>query len=280
MKKLILFLGAWLLFYGSSFSQNCCTGDKPWAFIQMSDPQMGFMDANNSFTAETELVEQAIGIVNRLKPDFVVITGDLVNSYKNAEQIAEFKRLLTLFDKAIPVYLLPGNHDISGDIPASRETYIRNYGYDRFAFRHKGGLFAGINSTLIMNDAKPLEKEQYEWLEEELSGAGECRFRFVFSHHGIFLRDLDEKESYSNFKMPMRKKYLELLTEHGVDAVFSGHLHDNTYGKYGDMELVTIGSVGKPLGKGFHGMNLVRVYSDRYEYEYIALDDFPGKIEF
>ena len=46
------------------------------------------------------------------------------------------------------------------------------------------------------------------------------------------------------------------------------------------MKMVTAGALGKALVKGFHGMNLVKVYPDRFTYEYIALDRFPDKVTF
>ena len=37
--------------------------------------------------------EFAIANANRLKPAFVVITGDLINQFSNAAQAAEYKRI-------------------------------------------------------------------------------------------------------------------------------------------------------------------------------------------
>lgn len=48
-------------------------------FIQMSDPQFGMFTKNASFEHETVKLEFAIANANRLKPAFVVITGDLIN---------------------------------------------------------------------------------------------------------------------------------------------------------------------------------------------------------
>jgi N-methylhydantoinase A/oxoprolinase/acetone carboxylase beta subunit len=48
-------------------------------FIQMSDPQFGMFSKNQNFEHETVNYEFAIATANRLKPAFVVITGDLIN---------------------------------------------------------------------------------------------------------------------------------------------------------------------------------------------------------
>lgn len=47
-------------------------------FIQMSDPQFGMFTKDASFEHETVNFEFAIATANRLKPAFVVITGDLI----------------------------------------------------------------------------------------------------------------------------------------------------------------------------------------------------------
>ena len=48
-------------------------------FIQLSDPQFGMYTADRDFAQETANFEFAVANINRLKPAFVVITGDLVN---------------------------------------------------------------------------------------------------------------------------------------------------------------------------------------------------------
>ena len=117
-------------------------------------------DADKDFQKETELYEKAVSAINRLNPDFVVITGDLVNDKDSKPQIDEFKRITAMIDSKIPVYYSPGNHDI-GQSPEQRDIdiFIDNYGHDRFSFRHKKSLFIGINSCLIKSK-KPAKKRK------------------------------------------------------------------------------------------------------------------------
>ncbi|MBP5619994.1 MAG: hypothetical protein J6X23_06080, partial [Bacteroidaceae bacterium] len=65
---------------------------------------------------------------------------------------------------------------------------------------------------------------------------------------------------------------------YGVNAIFCGHKHKSFVGKSGNLDMVTCGAIGLPLG-GFHGLNLIRVFPDRYDFNYISLDDFPKAIE-
>jgi len=67
-------------------------------FIQMSDPQFGMFTKDASFEHETVNFEFAIATANRLKPAFVVITGDLINKGGDAAQAAEFQRISAKLD--------------------------------------------------------------------------------------------------------------------------------------------------------------------------------------
>jgi predicted MPP superfamily phosphohydrolase len=84
----------------------------PFFFIQMSDPQFGMFADDTEFTQETINFEMAIATANRLRPGFVVITGDLINKPLDRAQVDEFERIAARLDKRIPLYRVAGNHDV------------------------------------------------------------------------------------------------------------------------------------------------------------------------
>lgn len=53
-------------------------------FVQLSDPQFGFANDDKDSAQEAANAELAVATVNRLKPAFVVVTGDLVNKTGDA----------------------------------------------------------------------------------------------------------------------------------------------------------------------------------------------------
>ncbi len=59
----------------------------PFFFIQLTDPQFGMFTGNAGFEQETANFEFAVATANRLKPAFVVVTGDLVNKTGDEAQI-------------------------------------------------------------------------------------------------------------------------------------------------------------------------------------------------
>ena len=71
---------------------------EPFFFIQLSDPQLGVMVAAGRIEPElgigreVALFESAIAEANRLKPDFVMVTGDLSHNNMDPVEVAEIKR--------------------------------------------------------------------------------------------------------------------------------------------------------------------------------------------
>ena len=276
MRKKIISVVCFLL--AVFVSHGIAADSAPFFFLQLSDPQFGFMDNNKSISAETEAMNKAVTAINQLKPPFVVITGDFVNNSKSKEQIAAYKSMIAQIDSSVKVYMIPGNHDIGKVSRASIDNYKKNYGETHFSFRYGDCAFIGIDSNIIKEEDKEREEVQFKWLEQELQKTKDARFKFVFTHCSVFLKRMDEPVNYSNFSLPMREKYVCLFQKYGVNAIFAGHLHNNAYGKVGNMEMITIGPVGKVLGTGYQGMNLVKVYPDRFISEFIALNQFPKEV--
>ena len=276
MRKKIISVVCFLL--AVFVSHGIAADSAPFFFLQLSDPQFGFMDNNKSISAETEAMNKAVTAINQLKPPFVVITGDFVNNSKSKEQIAAYKSMIAQIDSSVKVYMIPGNHDIGKVSRVSIDNYKKNYGEPHFSFRYGDCAFIGIDSNIIKEEDKEREEVQFKWLEQELQKTKDARFKFVFTHCSVFLKRMDEPVNYSNFSLPMREKYVRLFQKYGVNAIFAGHLHNNAYGKVGNMEMITIGPVGKVLGTGYQGMNLVKVYPDRFISEFIALNQFPKEV--
>ena len=278
--KRIIFSLALIMFIGTASAQKKSQGS-PWFFIQITDPQFGMFENNAGFEKETALYEKAVASINRLKPDFVVITGDLVNNSKSEAQIIEFKRITSTIDRGIPVYYTPGNHDI-GNIPDKQSIakYKKDFGSDRFAFSHKGSLLIGFNTSLIKVDMQPDEQNQYKWLVKQLDKSRKATHRILFCHYPLFNAAVDEEEAYSNIAPASRKKYLSLFESYKVDAVFSGHHHNNAINSYNQIQLITTSALGKPLGKAPSGMRIVKIYNDKLVHEYYGLDEVPASVDF
>jgi 3',5'-cyclic AMP phosphodiesterase CpdA len=255
----------------------------PFFFIQLSDPQFGMFAADSHFTQETANFELAVAAVNRLRPAFVVVTGDLVNKAGDAAQIAEYRRIIAKVDTGIPVYNVPGNHDVENvPTPTSLAAYRSRFGADHYAFR--SGELTGIvlNSSLIHSPTgAPAEfAEQERWLKAELARARQsgARHLLIVQHHPWFLQSAAERDQYYNIPHARRAPYLALFHESGVRMLVSGHYHRNALARDGEIEMVTSGPVGKPMGADKSGLRIYVVTDSSITHQYYALADVPARV--
>lgn len=265
---------------------GCATrksGYPSFFFIQMSDPQFGMFTANKSFEKETENFEKAIAEANRLKPAFVVVTGDLVNSNGDAAQIAEYKRVAGQLNPSIPLYNVPGNHDVGNTpSPADIAGYRNAFGKDYYIFSYQSTLGIVLNSVYLHSpqNVPDQAKEQDQWLIKTLEEAKQKHYRhiFVFLHHPLFLKQDNEPDEYFNIPTATRQKYLDLFKAYRIHYIFAGHYHRNAFAQNADVEMVTTGPIGKPLGKDSSGFRIITINGSKVDYPYYKLDSIPGQI--
>ena len=267
---------------------SACSSIRPankLTFFQMADTQFGFFNANKEFSRETVNMEKAIAESNRLKPAFVVICGDLVNKPGDIAQITEYKRIAAKLDPSIKLYSVSGNHDVE-NVPtiASLALYKKYFGEDRYTFRSGNILGIILNSSLIKDPSlAPIEAaKQLEWLIQVLKDAKKSNARniMVFMHYSFFLKDSNEPDEYFNINTERRKIYLELFKTYGIKQVFAGHYHRNAYGKFDDMEMITTGPVGRPLGSDSSGFRIINVKGKIVDHTYFALDSLPVQLKY
>jgi len=162
-----------------------------------------------------ELEERLIGYLGELRPDIIVVTGDLTdNGY-----VHEFRaaiRLISRF-KARRVLAVPGNHD------------SRNMGYIVFErvfgtrfpfFCYKGVCIQGVDSSEPDVDDGHIGRLAYDLVAERLRGRG--RIRMVALHHHLIPVPGTGRER----NIPVDAgDFLRVLVELGVGVVLSGHKH-------------------------------------------------------
>ena len=251
-------------------------------FIQLADPQFGAATADRDFAQETANYEFVVANVNRLHPRFVVICGDLINKTGDPSQMAEYFRITAKIDKSIPVFAVAGNHDVGNDpTPTSLAAYREHYGPDYYSLREGEIYGIVLNSSLISAPAKAQAEadKQEAWLTRELATAkaSGARHIVVFQHHSWFLEDPREPAQYFNIPLEQRRRYLAMLKAAGVRYVFAGHYHRNAYGKDGDLEMITSGPVGRPLGNDPSGIRIVTERENGLEHRYFTLGDIPNQ---
>ena len=262
---------------------NAPTEGMGYFFVQIADPQFGFFTGNpRMFEQETINFEFVISSINRLKPAFVVVCGDLVHNDGDAGQVAEYKRITAKLDPSIPLYTVSGNHDLSNTpTPEKLAFYREKFGKDWYSFRHADLYGIVLNSTIMMEPGGvPIDAaEQEAWLREELikAKASGARSIMVFQHHPFFIENVDETNANS-VPNPRRATYLALLKEAGVNYVFAGHLHRNAVAADGPLNMITTSAVGRPLGMDPSGLRVVVVRPAGVEHTFYGLGSVPTQV--
>lgn len=283
MKKFSAFLLAASLAL-LAFAPRAAAAEEPFFFIQLSDPQLGMFTENRDFAQDAANFEFAVTAVNRLRPAFVVITGDLVNKPGDSAQITEYRRIVAKIDPAIPVYNIAGNHDVQNvPTPASLANYVKIFGPDRYTFTHRSVTGIVLNSSVIHSPQESPQQlaEQEQWLRAELTKAktAGARHIVVFQHHPWFIASAAEPDQYFNIPLARRSAYMALFREFGVRYLFCGHYHRNAEGRDGEIQNITSGPVGKPLGGGKSGIRVAIVRDTVIDHRYYELGELPVKIE-
>lgn len=260
------------------FASGVNPSDGQTVIVQLSDPQFGYWSDDRDTAREAEACGEALRRIERLKPDLVVVTGDLVNCCDSEEQWRAFDEQLRRLDPRIGVVCLPGNHDqrISGRRVDSSPFEAR-YGSDRFALTLAGNLLVGINSSLIKHADPKRERAQKAWLREQLRGS-EAQVKLLFTHHPFFLDRIDEAEGYPTIGRSRRRSYFRLFRRYGLKTVFAGHLHGEARGSHGGVDMITTSAVGKPLCGTPSGVRVIVIRGTEVRSEYYPIDRIPEKI--
>jgi 3',5'-cyclic AMP phosphodiesterase CpdA len=258
----------------------------PFFFIQLADSQFGLGPMQGCRFAETANAEIVVEHINRLRPRFAVICGDIVDGLDGPIelanwQVAEFKGVFRRISPEIPLVLLPGNHELGNlPTPETLARYRRFFGDDYFAFSIGGVRALALDTPLLFNWTEMPQAlvEQALWLQGELAAAtaDPPTHLIVFQHHPWFVDEVDEPDGYFNLPRQHRRSVLDAFEHAGVRVVFSGHLHQNRTHRYGAVELVTSGTV---CDSAEPGLRVVKVYVDRIEHRFYTFDQVPQQIE-
>ena len=254
--------------------QGSCGGTvtdrDPFTFVQICDTQLGM----GGYEHDVDSFKQAVKQINALKPDFVVICGDLVNNADD-KSFADFKRIKA--GLTMPCYCAAGNHDV-GNKPTSEslERYRNAVGDDYYSFEHKGYTFVIANTQLWKAHLDGESEKHDVWFKEALETAAEQGHPvFVVAHYPLFLNSPDEAEEYFNLPADKRSGLLALLEQHGVVAMLAGHTHKTIINEYKGIQLVNAESTSKNFDERPLGFRLWHVADTRpFKHDFIPLEGF------
>jgi predicted MPP superfamily phosphohydrolase len=112
--------------------------------VQISDLHLG------NFNYRYKILERAIGLINDLKPDLILLTGDLVNNY--AWELRGWDKVFKKLKAKLGKYAVLGNHDY-GDYSKWESDVAKAENFELIKC-----FFDKINFKLLLNEAENIEK--------------------------------------------------------------------------------------------------------------------------
>ena len=178
---------------------------------------------------------QIVKEVERLRPDFVVNVGDMIEGYTEDEEILEkewleFRKLLEPL--TMPVHLVPGNHDITSDGMVSQ--FKKHIGEPDHSFDVRGVHFVMLD-TGRYEKADDLRDDQIEWLKKDLTEHKDAFYTIAIFHKPFWISTVAKGKP---------DKLHDIFVANGVDAVFTGHYHNYFAGEFDGIKYTSVGSSG------------------------------------
>jgi len=173
------------------------------------------------------------------KPDFVVFNGDMLSQIETTEQIAEgyMRSAGATFAPFIPLFALRGNHENRG---SASYDYMKWFptpsGQPYYTFRQGPVFFIALDCGEDKPDSDiryyglsltdRLREEQAEWLRKVVATDEfkSAPLKVVILH----IPPYEEKGEWHGTH-EIRRLFLPLLNEAGIDLMLSGHLHSHHY---------------------------------------------------
>jgi len=225
-----------------------------------SPPEFKFIHASDTHISEKSVdrMEKLRAVVEQVKPDFVIITGDLVRdalrvSEKEASGYYElYMKEIQKF--AVPVWSVPGNHEnfgierhlslVSTSHPLyGKKMYHHYLGPNYYSFNYGGVHFIGLDDV----DFEDLwyyghvDSVQVAWMKKDLASVSSGTPVITFNHIPFFSgglslttftesglsRTLEREKGVLQFRHTVSNAHelISILNKYNYPIALSGHYH-------------------------------------------------------
>ena len=201
-------------------------------------------DIHYGRTVKNRELKNMVKKVNELRPDVVVLTGDLIDKdTKLTEKMSNnISSILSKIDPSIEKYAITGNHDVKFD---NFNIIIENAGFvnlnNTYDNIYKNGnsniLISGVSSNYYKNDRDINNK-----------------MKSTFDYLNSFNED-DSKKPIYNILLIHEPDFIDKIDKSKFDLILSGHSHN--------------GQVRFPI----IGAAILPPYAKKYYKEHYTLDD-------
>ena len=223
----------------------------------------------NAMSNDRKLIEKSYDIfcsyietIKEMKPDMVLIPGDLTKDGELYSHQAVAAKLNELLDAGIPTYVLPGNHDLENAgaryytlnglkvtpniMPDDFPTIYASFGYGPGSDRDPASLsyscepIEGIRLICIDDCRTPSRGEterdagEYgritqptiDWILEQADKAkAEGKVPIAAVHHQMLQHYVGQDSLMSSAATEQGETIARMMADHGIRVVLTGHMH-------------------------------------------------------
>jgi len=224
---------------------GCTTGStRPTAQVEQKPIRFAII-SDRTGGHQPGIYEQVVAEVARMKPDFVMTVGDMIEGYSEdtSRVKAEWDEYLSLLEPlAMPIHFTPGNHDIWDS--TSQVLYERYLGDPYYSFTVEGVHFVVLDASR-WDTVGGFPGTQIDWLIRDLKENKDASHSLVFFHKPFWIETAAQEKPDTLHS---------IFTEYGVDAVFNAHYHDYFAGEFDGVKYTTLGSSGGQSSPGPTGL--------------------------
>ncbi|MEM3615277.1 MAG: metallophosphoesterase [Candidatus Methanomethylicia archaeon] len=206
-----------------------------------------------------DVIARAIYELNLIRPDIIIITGDFVDIGTIASAWRYAWSIIFNGSSKIPILVLPGNHDHSGDDAANYQKYCGpiywNLSFGKFNF-----------IAMDTRESGYVDDLQLKWAEEVLKTININDVKILLIHHPIFGTGFQVTGSWQNINalrshlyyswdsnLNAASNFLRLVEQYDVDLVLAGHIHREQFNIYNNKYIFeTMAPAGGSLPAGVY----------------------------
>lgn len=224
---------------------------------------------------DPKLMDAALNEIIDLKPDLVVVAGDLT-SEGYAPEYREAKRYLDRL-KDLHMIVIPGNHDLKNvGFLHFRDAFGKSEQAARIPFTSPDGQPPPRWATVVaINSSKPDLNEgevghlRYDWIRSAYEAPDDYRI-FIIHHHLVPVPGTGRERNI----VWDAGDVLALLSELHVDLVLCGHKHVPNVWQLGEMLLINSGTASSHRVRGYTrpSYNVVEIDEERVR----VVQRYPG----
>ena len=193
------------------------------------------------------VIEAFLEEAGKNESEYLIVPGDMADRGKieEAEKVAElFRNFEATYGKQ--VYVVPGNHDLIGEISVAKFREIfAEFGYDEAIVKHDktasyvvdladGYRLLAIDSNTPGTGKHSINEEFVKWVTEQCNKAkADGKKMFAMMHHNLLEHFILSSTLHSGGVVGTKVAgFADALAKGGVKYIFTGHTHDTDVAMY------------------------------------------------